>query len=245
MTTLNTRDYVATASTRGCRKACWLTFAAASMFTITGMLTSVTFAATEGGHFEVTVTNLTRGQQFTPFLVTSHKKGVSLFELGKPPIPEFVPLAEYGKTDPLSALLRGMPEVEDVQVNSAFLGPGESATVTVTTHGSFDYVSVAAMLIPTDDGFFAINEVLGPKRDEELTLYSPTYDAGSKKNDELCSSIPGPFFAECGGPGGGGVVGGGEGYVHIHAGIHGVGNFAPSNRDWRNPVARVTIRRVD
>ena len=251
MTYLNTRDDVANNSTRGYRKACRFTLAAASTFTIAGMLTtSVASAATEGarqegGHFEVTVTNLTRGQQFTPFLVTTHKKGVSLFELGKPPIPEFVPLAEYGKTDPLSGLLRGMPEVEDIQVNSAFLGPGESATVTVTTHESFDCVSVAAMLIPTDDGFFAINGVLGPKRDEELTLYSPAYDAGSKKNDELCSSIPGPFYVECGGPGGGGVVGGGEGYVHIHAGIHGIGDFAPSNRDWRNPVARVTIRRVD
>ncbi|MGH8621200.1 MAG: hypothetical protein ACRET3_03595 [Burkholderiales bacterium] len=36
-----------------------------------------------------------------------------------------------------------------------------------------------------------------------------------------------------------------EGYVHIHAGIHGIGDLPPEVRDWRNPVARVAIRRVN
>jgi hypothetical protein len=43
---------------------------------------------------------------------------------------------------------------------------------------------------------------------------------------------------------GGAPAGGEEGYVHIHAGIHGVGDLEPGMRDWRNPVARITIRRV-
>jgi len=92
--------------------------------------------------------------------------------------------------------------------------------------------------------FFALNGAEGPRGDATLTLYSPAYDAGGERNDELCASIPGPFFAECGGPGGGAKVGGGEGYVHIHAGIHGIGDLIPAMRDWRNPVAQITIRRV-
>jgi hypothetical protein len=74
---------------------------------------------------------------------------------------------------------------------------------------------------------------------------SPAYDAGSERNDELCASIPGPDFFECGGPGGGSQVEGGEeGFVHVHSGIHGVGDLVPAERDWRNPVARISITRI-
>ena len=84
-----------------------------------------------------------------------------------------------------------------------------------------------------------------PPGAETLTLRAPAYDAGSEINDELCSSIPGPFFTECNGPGGGGSPGGGEGFVHIHRGIHGVGDFEPSERDWKNDVAQIRIRCVN
>lgn len=195
--------------------------------------------------FAVTVTNLTRGQQFTPILVASHRKGVSLFEAGDPASPELQAVAEEGETGPLAALLGSDPGVLDVQVGGGLLDPGASKTVIVETRDGFDRVSTVAMLIPTNDGFFAINAVRVPEGDRELVLYSPAYDSGSEVNDELCSSIPGPSFVECGGPGGGAAVSGGEeGYVHINAGIHGVGDLDPSRRDWRNPVARITIERM-
>jgi hypothetical protein len=197
----------------------------------------------EGRRFEVTITNLTRGQQFTPILVASHKAGVKLFALGAPSSPELEILAEEGNTVPLKTLLAGMPEVKDVTDSGGLLDPGHSVTVTVQTGGGFDHVSVVAMLIPTNDGFFALNGVEGPQGNKTLMLFSPAYDAGTEANDELCASIPGPFFAECGGPGGGADIGGGEGYVHIHAGIHGIGDFPASERDWRNPVAKITIHR--
>ena len=199
----------------------------------------------DGKKFEVTITNLTRGQRFTPILVASHKKGVKLFALGTPASPELETLAEEGNTAPLKALLAGMPEVKDVTDSGGLLDPGHSVTVTVRTGGGFDHVSVAAMLIPTNDGFFALNGVEGSDGDKTVTLFSPAYDSGTEANDELCASIPGPFFVECRGPGGGANIGGGEGYVHIHAGIHGIGNLHASERDWRNPVARITIHRVN
>lgn len=68
---------------------------------------------------------------------------------------------------------------------------------------------------------------------------------GSERSDELYASIPGPDFFECGGPGGGAQVEGGEeGFVHVHSGIHGVGDLEPAERDWRNPVACISITRV-
>lgn len=213
-----------------------------------GLLLAATARATDdaGDKFEITVTNLTRGQQFTPILVASHEAGLRLFELGSPANTELATLAEEGNTAPLSAALSARPEVLDVAGSGALLNPGASVTIIVKTRGRFDHLSVASMLIPTNDGFFALNGVRGPRGNQTQMHTSVAYDSGSEINDELCSSIPGPFFTECGGPGGGGAaVGGEEGYVHINAGIHGIGELPPEVRDWRNPVAKVTIRRAD
>jgi hypothetical protein len=197
-----------------------------------------------GGQYEVTVTNVTRGQTFTPILVATHTAGLRLFELGQPASAELATLAEEGNTGPLAAALSAMPQVKDVVSSGALLPPGASVTIMVDTRGAFDRVSLASMLIPTNDAFLALNGVQGPRGRAMMTLSSPAYDAGSERNDELCASIPGPFFAECGGPGTGGMPGGGEGYVHVHAGIHGIGNFVAADRDWRNPVAQIMLRRT-
>jgi hypothetical protein len=197
------------------------------------------------GFFEITVTNITRGQQFTPILVASHKAGVRLFELGNPASPELQTVAEEGDVAPLTQALQATPGVLEVTNSGALLDPGASVKIMVRTRGPFDHVSVAAMLIPTNDGFFAVNSAQGPRARHTHVLTSVAYDSGSERNDELCASIPGPFFDECGGPGGGAAAAGGEeGYVHVHAGIHGIGDLTASQRDWRNPVARITVRRV-
>ncbi len=191
--------------------------------------------------FEVTVTNLTRGQQFTPILVASHRKGVTLFESGSEASFELEFVAEDGGVGPLTDLLLANPDVKDVTNSGGLLAPGQSVTQEVETGGGFDHVSVVAMLIPTNDGFFAINGVEGPEGNRTLTLFSPAYDAGTEPNDELCASIPGP---PCFGAGFDASRAGAEGFVHIHAGIHGIGNVMPAMRDWRNPVAKITIRRI-
>ena len=217
---------------------------ATSLLMTVGVLAGENAFADEA-EFEVTITNLTRDQQFTPILVATHKAGVRLFTPGDPASTELATLAETGATGPLTGLLIDMGVNPDNVVTSGpLLDPGDSRTVTVNASGGANYVSVAAMLIPTNDAFIALNGVKAPKGSKTLMLYSPAYDAGSEVNDELCSSIPGPDFSECSGPGGGGAPGGGEGYVHIHAGIHGIGDMIASDRDWRNPVAKITIRRI-
>jgi hypothetical protein len=118
--------------------------------------------------------------------------------------------------------------------------PGESVTLLVKMKGKYRYISLASMLIPTNDAFFALNGVRGPNGRKVRVITAPAYDAGTETNDELCVYIPGP---DCGGQGY--VAGDGEGFVHIHSGIHGVGDLQPSVRDWRNPVARIYIERVD
>ncbi len=202
--------------------------------------------ASEGGQeYTVSVTNLTRGQQFTPILAVTHTSQIGLFSLGAPASPELARLAEEGNTGPLSMLLTASGRALDVQTIDGLLGPGETRTFTVRARGHFRRLSLAAMLIPTNDAFFAVNGVQLPSDRRSLVLHRPAYDSGSERNDELCASIPGPSFAECGGPGGGMVVGGGESYVFVHAGIHGIGNLIASERDWRNPVVRIAVRRAD
>ena len=215
-------------------------------------------AAQDGPRYEVTVTNLTRGQRFTPVLVATHENGFNLFRLGQPASAQLKTLAEEGDTGPMVALLSSMPDVVGEVVSSPppppldrLTGPGKSITLMVRGGGRFNRISVAAMLIPTNDAFFAVDGIPLPRSESTITVFVPAYDAGTERNDELCSSIPGPGFTECvtpsnpSGDGGGAQVNQGEGFVHIHAGIHGIGNLSAAMRDWRNPVARVTIRRMD
>ena len=195
--------------------------------------------------YEVKITNLTRGQQFTPILATNHKPSVRLFEVGQPASPELATLAEEGNTAPLAAALSVNVDVGSVVTGTGLTNPGASTTLIVQGIRGFTRLSVAAMLIPTNDAFFAVNSVKLPRGDDVLNMTVPAYDAGSERNDELCASIPGPNFVECGGSGGGGAPAGGEeGFVHIHAGMHGIGSFKAADRDWRNPVARITVRRL-
>jgi hypothetical protein len=191
-------------------------------------------AGPDGPMYEVKITNLTRGTNFAPILVASHKAGLALFELGTPASDDLKTLAELGNPGPLNDSIQ--PYVYESVITDG-LPPGGTITTMVATRAYYDYISVAGMLVPTNDGFFAINGVEGPKGNKTIVLYSPGYDAGTEANDEVCdqTAVDGPCGLE--GPGE-------EGYVHIHAGIHGVGTLIPADSDWRNPVAKIEIRRI-
>lgn len=190
-----------------------------------------------GAMFEVTITNITRGAFFTPILVASHRLGVNLFDLGQPASDELAVLAEGGDIVPLEQALRADSRVIDVANSTGLLEPGQSVTVRVAAQ-SADRISLAAMILPTNDGFIALSGVAAPRFGSE-TYWVPGYDTGSEPNDERCAAIPGP---QCGGEGASPSAGG-EGYVHVHAGIHGIADLKAEEYDWRNPVAAVTIRK--
>jgi hypothetical protein len=191
--------------------------------------------------YNVTVTNLTAGESFTPFLVASHRDANDLlFSAGAAPSDALAALAEGGDTGPLQAILDADPNVNATTTSTGLLDPGQSVTIPITLRQGRDHISLAAMLIPTNDGFVSLQDIAAPYGRGKKTLYAPAYDAGSEPNDELCVAIPGPV---CGGAGGSPGVGG-EGFVHIHPGIHGIGDLVPAERDWRNPVAKIVIERA-
>ena len=203
-------------------------------------------------YFEVKVTNITRNMVFTPIMVASVKEDNTIFKLGSPASAALEVIAETG--DP-SALQESIDALE--VTNSSFLPflePGQSVTQRVATEGRYDHVSVAAMLIPTNDVFFGANAIEGPGRskgkgkgkgkdrdgnDEVVTVTVRAYDAGTEINDELCASLPGPG---CGGDPG--PDSDGEGYVYVSPGIRGGGDLDSAALDWKNPVALIEIRRV-
>jgi len=63
---------------------------------------------------EVTITNITKGEIFTPIMVASHGKHSKLFSLGQPASTELEILAESGNTAPLTDMLLNSGAALDV-----------------------------------------------------------------------------------------------------------------------------------
>ena len=116
--------------------------------------------------------------------------------------------------------------------------PGESTTLPINTRGRFRYVSILGMLVTTNDAFFAVRTVRVPSRGD-MKVMANAYDAGSERNSEDCDFIPGPPCDSADRR----DTAGAEGFVHTHAGIHGLGDLDPAVNDWRNPVAEIHIER--
>lgn len=193
--------------------------------------------------YVIQITNLTTAQWFTPTFATTHLETAEIFRAGTRASQALEALAENGDVGPLTSLTNGQPQLffdaQSVQP-AGLLRPGATASLEVRASGAFKFVSVATMLIPTNDTFVGVKTEM-PPAGVLKSVYAYAYDAGTEQNDESCASIPGPGYPECGGPGGGGDPGNGEGTVLISNGIVGQGDFG-RNRDWKNPVALVTIR---
>lgn len=201
--------------------------------------------ADEGGKFtyEVKITNITKGQVFSPPVLITHSSSVALFVVGEPALDELATVAEDGAGAPLADLVRGLPQVDEAQANSAPIPPGASAIYEIQAGPLFDVISSVGMLVNTNDAFFAVDSAALPRaRGGSRTVYALSFDAGSEANNEDCAYVPGPACAM--GSGNARATDGAEGFVHVHNGVHGIADLAADAYDWRNPVARVTITRT-
>ena len=195
--------------------------------------------------YEVTITNLTRGQIFSPPVVFTHNSRYGpLFTAGSPASSELAEIAEDAVNQPLVDALEADSNVKDIGTVLGAMGvikPGETASGVVEASRRFRLISLAGMAVTTNDAFYALNGVSGPRGHRTAVYMSPAWDSGSEANNEDCDFIPGP---PCGNPG---VrdTDDAEGYVHINAGIHGIADLVPADHDWRNPVARITSTRMN
>ena len=193
--------------------------------------------------YMVTITNLTYDQIISPPVVVVHDGRFRLFQPGQPAGSELAALAEDGMTGPLAGLLAVSPGVFDYAVAANGIPPGGSVTVEARVQGSARMLSLAGMLVSTNDAFAGLDGYALPfglfNSSRATTVNAQAYDAGSETNTESCAHIPGP---PCGSPGVR-VTDGAEGFVHVHRGIQGVGELDAATKDWRNPVARISIQR--
>lgn len=208
------------------------------------------------GTFEVTITNLTSGQPFTPPLAATHGSATSLYVSGSPASTSLRELAENGNLGPMQADLDGSTDVAEVVIAVAGdpppLMPGQSVTFSISADEDAPLLSFAAMLICTNDGFTGVDAISLPTQmGQQVTRDLDAYDAGTEINTEdfanlvppcppltgQTSTVPGsgvsePALAE------GDVVRG-------HAGIVGGTDLLTGVHGWTDPVARITITRTN
>ena len=184
--------------------------------------------------YEVTVTNITSSMQgLSPVVVATHPASVQGWQMGQPASAGLELLAEEGMTGVLAGEWRAAGAT-DVMTTGAHLFPGDGITVRVNANPG-DVVSLATMLIQTNDGFTGLNGA--PLTDGSTDTMA--YDAGTEENTEAKSDVPGPPF---GGKNSGPATNP-RGGISEHPTIQGVGDVTPEF-DWTGPVARITIKAV-
>jgi len=208
--------------------------------------------------FTVSVKNLTNGTYFTPLLITAHKANTRLFETGTPASAELQAVAEGGDLSGLVAIVGGSDRDTVVDPAGGLLAPGAMVSDVYfnTNRTRHRYLSLVAMLLPTNDGFVGLDSLRIPRIPGTYRYYLSGYDAGTEANDERITGGGAP-----GAPGipadPGGMAGvGGTGAastdsnesVHVHRGIvgdsieeGGISDLNSTVHRWLNPVAEVIV----
>ena len=194
--------------------------------------------------YEVTITNLTDGQPMTPFVIATHGDSVNLIDRGLAASNGLQQLAENGGVPVLVEELTSNAAVNDVAVAATAAGPlfpGETATATVTADVEARWITLAGMLICTNDGFAGVSNVKVPT--DSVTLYGYAYDAGTEINTEDYDDLVPP----CDGLGQTGETNPAlaeNGVIHRHPGISGTADLDPSVHGWSGAVIMVEIELV-
>lgn len=190
-------------------------------------------------HFKVTVTNITKGISFTPLLAATHNRNAHFFTVGEAASDEVSRIAEGGDISALKAVLDESKNVFSTTHSEGLLAPGESVELTIDGHRRYRNISIAAMLLPTNDAMVALLGKKLPKKGK-MVYFLKAYDGGTETNDENCNNIPGPH---CGGvpfsP-----EDTGEGYVYPSPAIHGETDLSRQRYNWDGAVAKVVIEVV-
>ena len=189
--------------------------------------------------YKVTITNLTKGISFTPLLAATHNRHARFFTVGEPASEMVSRIAEGGDISMLKTALDDSDNVFSTTNSQGLLAPGASVELTLESHRKFKKLSIAAMLLPTNDTMVALLGKELPKKGTKVYFLS-AYDGGTETNDEYCNNIPGPHC--------GGVPfspdDAGEGYVYPSPAIHGEADLSRQMYDWDGAVAKVVIEVV-
>ena len=135
----------------------------------------------------VTVENLTAGQPFTPPVAATHHRRADVFTVGAPASAGVQAVAENGDVPALVAELAGSSRVDQVVVGDADgpVLPGHSTSFEITASPGHRRLSLASMLICSNDGFTGLDTARLPRRSGHSVEYLLAgYDAGTEINTE-------------------------------------------------------------
>ncbi|CAK1773790.1 spondin domain-containing protein [Vibrio crassostreae] len=204
-------------------------------------------AQVQAAQLEVTVTNATKGIYFTPILAAAHDSNLFMFRTGETASAELESMAEGGDISGLLSLIANAGGVVVENPASGILNPGVATTFDIDT-GDLAYLSLGAMLLPTNDGFVGLDSWKIPTQAGTYKTNLNSYDAGTEANDELAASMPNPPFITFGAGGTGVETALSNTKVHVHPGnlgdsdpVAGISDLDSSSHRWLNPVATITI----
>ena len=195
---------------------------------------------------KVTITNVTPNAYLTPIMIVGHGMlETGMFTFGKVASEQLQAVAEGGNIAPIAMSFENAQVIENPA--NGLLGPGES--VSVELDSSNTRMSIIAMILPTNDGFVALDNIL--IRDGIQELYA--IDAGTEANDEQITGGGAPntpgIPADPSGQANlsaSGITGVSiEGSIDRHPGIMGGEGSAldQEKHAWKGPVAIVEITR--
>lgn len=214
-------------------------------------------SAAQAQNLTVTVTNLTHGLHFTPLITAAHTSDTHVFSVTTNASTELQMMAEGGNISGLSTLLMAANANLNENPAGGLLAPAMSTTYTLTNDAANTHLSLAAMVLPSNDGFVGIDSWKIPETAGTYTMYLNAYDAGTEANNELVvsgSGAPGVMGIPAAPGGDAGTGGSGvtttesNTTVHIHRGSLGDDNLTGGKSDldnsvhrWLNPVAKLTV----
>ena len=211
---------------------------------------SASVSSTASYTYDVTITNLTTGQPMSPAIVVTHGPRVSLYKVGGVASAGIQAIAESGDPSVAYGMLNGAPGVFQAVATTApahrIGGPGPSSlTVQITGDAEKRLISVATMLICTNDGFAGVSNIPLPMDNTPVIVYADAYDAGTERNTEVDGDIVPPCFGigPTKGTGGAGHVAE-QLRVRSHPGIDGPRALSATLHSWTDPVAMITIQKV-
>jgi len=205
---------------------------------------------------DVKISNLTQAMFFTPLLVSAHDDSQHLFESGAVATAELTAMAEGGDISGLVTSSEALGALSVENPASGLLAPSTATMVSDFNTGTNGFLSITAMLLPTNDGFVGLDSWAIPEEVGTYTIFLNAYDAGTEANDEIVNGgdavgVPG-IPANPGGNGGtngtGVTTNESNQNIHIHRGNIGDTDAAGGVSDvdsrihrWLNPVAKVVV----
>jgi hypothetical protein len=204
----------------------------------------------------ITVTNLTQGLHFTPIVTSAHASDNHIFMVGSAATAELQAMAEGGDISGLVSTLSNADANTNENPAAGLLAPGMSTTYTLSNDIANTHLSMATMILPSNDGFVGLDAWQIPTEAGTYTIMLNAYDAGTEANNELINGggAPGVLGIPAAPSGGSGTNGMGvtdtesNTMVHIHRGSIGDDDMTGGKSDlnnsihrWLNPVAKLTV----